>query len=425
MAPGRARNIDAGQTVTLLHALHQGDEQVIAQLRAVTEDRWNHILSQLTLAGLAPLFYSRLANRHLALDLPARVLEALRNEYLLHSARNMVIFSDLSSLLEALRPRGIAAVVLKGCCLAEGVYGDIALRPMRDIDILVRRKDLEEVQQVVINMGYGPTERPAIREQCLRHHHLIPFTRQGGPPIEVHWSLTPAGCRFPITMEDLEEKTVGININGSPALMLGPGDLLVHLCLHICTNHRFNLLELRSIGDIAEVLRHYWDEIDWKSLGSRTRRFGVGKYVYSTLLVVEKLFGTPLPPGALAQLDHDGNDTEIAEIIAGYLLDRRAIPLPDLFGPMSRNTNRFQTLGAFFRALFPRYAYLSRKYGYAPGLAPSRFHLYLRHWTEAFIRGGYLLAHLLVRSNKARATVSRRRREVLIDQWLRSGNASR
>jgi len=274
-------------------------------------------------------------------------------------------------------------------------------------------------------MGYGPAERPLVREQCRMHHHLIPFTRPGGPPIEIHWSLTPAGCRFPMTMEDLEEKTVEIYFNGSSALMLCPGDLLIHLCLHICTNHRFSMLELRNLCDIAEVLRHYGDEIDWKSLGERTRRFRVGKYVYSTLLVAENLFGAALSRGGLARLDHDDNDTEISEIIAGYLLDNRAIPLPDVFGQLNGSKNLFHTLGAFCRALLPRYDYLAWKYGFEPAEAPSGLLLYLRHWMEALARGTHLFAHLLVRSKKARATVSRRRQELIIHHWLSSGTASR
>ena len=418
-------NLNMAQSVTLLHALYRGDEQVRAQLRLITSEGWNNILSQLTLTGLAPLFFSRLANTSLAADVPATVLQALQEEYFLHGARNMIIFNDLCSLLEELRPRGITVLVLKGGCLAEMVYGDIALRPMRDIDILVRRKHLEEVEQVLIGMGYGPGERPPIKEQCGMHHHLIPFTRPGGPPIEVHWSLTPAGCRFPMTLEDLEEKAREVYVNGSSALMLCPGDLLVHLCLHICTNHCFSMLELRNLCDIAEVLRHYGDEIDWKSVGERTRRFGVGKYVYSTLIVAERLFGAALPPEALELIDHDDNDTAISEIIAGYILDNRALPLPDLFGQLNGSKNLVQTLGAFFRALFPGYDHLARKYGFTPIEAPYGFSLYLRHWIEALARGAHLLAHLLLRSKKVRATVRRRRQELIIHKWLSSGTASR
>jgi hypothetical protein len=418
-------NVDLRQTITLLRALDKGDEQAIAQLRAVTEDGWDNILSQLTLTGLAPLFFSRLTKTSPAAGVPVPVLQALREEHFLHATRNMILFDDLCRLLEALRFRGITAVVLKGGCLARTVYNDIALRPMRDIDILVRRKDLEEVQQVLIGMGYGPAERPLINEQCRRHHHLIPFTRPGGPPVEVHWRLTPAGCRFSMTMEDLEEKALEIDFNGASALMLCPEDLLVHLCLHLCTNHRFSMLELRNLCDIAGVLRHYGDEIDWKYLGERTRRFGVGKYVYSTLLIAEKLFGASLPRGGLERLDHDDSDTEISEIIAGYLLDNGATPLPDVFWRLHGSKNLFQALGAFFRALLPGYDYLARKYGYTSSEAPSGLSLSLRHWMEAVVRGTYLLAHLFVRSKKAQATISRRRQEIIIHHWLSSGTASR
>ena len=416
--------MDMKKAVSLLRAFHRDDEQVIAQIRAITTAEWNNILAQLKLLGLAPLFYSHLANNTFATVVPAYVLQVLLEEYYLHGARNTIILDDLCNLLKALRPSGIDAIVLKGACLAEMVYGDIALRPMQDIDILVRRKDLEDVEQVLIGMGYGPAERPPVEEQCRMHHHLIPFTRPGSPTIEVHWSLTPSDCRFPMAMEDLWEKTREVHFNEFTARMLCPVDLLTHLCLHICTNHRFSILEIKNLYDIAQVLRHYGEEIDWKMLGESTRRFGVGKYVYSTLLVAEKLFGAVLQPEGLAWLDHDDKDTKIVDIVADYLLDTAAIPLPDVFGQMSGRKSLLQSLGALFHRLFPPYDYLARKYGILHSEAPSRRSLYLRHWMEALTRGMHLLLHMSLMSKKARATVTRIKQALIIDDWLKSGSAA-
>jgi len=409
--------MDMKKTLSLLRAFHRDDEQVLAQLRASTTAEWHMILAQLKLLGLAPLFYSHLANSSFATVAPAYVMQVLRDEYYLHGARNMILLDDLCSLLKALRPRRIDTIVLKGSCLAEMVYGDIALRPMQDIDILVRRRDLEDVEQVLINMGYGPAERPPVEEQCRRHHHLIPFTRSGSPTIEIHWSLTPAGCRFPIAMEDLLGKAREVHVNEFSTRMLCPVDLLTHLCLHICTNHRFGILEIKNLYDIAQVLRHYGDEIDWKMLGESTRRLGVGKYVYSTLLIAEKLVGAVLQPEGMAWLEHDDNDTKIAELVVDYLLDTTAIPLPDVFGRMSGRKSLLQMPGA----LLPPYNYLARKYGIPESEALPRRSLYLRHWIEALSRGMHLLLHMSLRSKKAQATGTRRRQALIIDSWLKSG----
>src|SRR4029453_4726832 len=59
-------------------------------------------------------------------------------------------------------------LVLKGAALAHLVYGDPRLRPMRDVDLLIRKTDAGRALDVLVRCGFRPggTVVPA------RHHHV-------------------------------------------------------------------------------------------------------------------------------------------------------------------------------------------------------------------------------------------------------------
>lgn len=413
------------QALSFLSAFQTGNTRSVAaarrELQELSPEGWSGLLSELKLLEMAPLFYRYLAEYSLAGAVPPEVCRGLQREYYLHGARNAVILHDLGALVSALKTRGIEGVLLKGACLVELVYDDIAVRPMQDIDILVRYADLAEVERLLVALGYGPAERPPVEVQCRAHHHLIPFTCSGRPAIEVHWSLTPAGSRHPLTLEGLRERVVEVQAGEQTFLMPGPGDLLLHLCLHLSATHHFSILELKNLCDIAQVLKRCGDRIDWKALGETTRSLAVGKYVYSTLLVAGKLFGAVLPPEGLAELDHDDNDSRIAEVVAEYLLNYTVTPLPQVFEELEGQRGLRRRFGVISRRLFPPYSYLVRKYALPGSVSRSGGILYLRHWVGALARGLRLLAHMSLRSRRGKATVVRRKQEILIHDWLKAG----
>jgi len=80
-------------------------------------------------------------------------------------------------------------IVLKGAYLAEAVYGDVALRPMCDTDLMVPRAELPRAQAVLLDMG-GVQQQPAGNELLWReHHHPRPVVLRD-LSIELHWTIT-------------------------------------------------------------------------------------------------------------------------------------------------------------------------------------------------------------------------------------------
>jgi hypothetical protein len=63
----------------------------------------------------------------------------------------MLLYQELQTVLKTFKFRAasIAVIALKGAFLAELVYENIGLRAIGDVDLLVKKEDLEKVQQGV------------------------------------------------------------------------------------------------------------------------------------------------------------------------------------------------------------------------------------------------------------------------------------
>jgi Uncharacterised nucleotidyltransferase len=75
-------------------------------------------------------------------------LAALKALYCATAIRNTLLYRELEALLRALRTLGAPVIALKGAALADTVYQDRALRPMSDVDLMVRKEQLLDVEDL-------------------------------------------------------------------------------------------------------------------------------------------------------------------------------------------------------------------------------------------------------------------------------------
>lgn len=89
---------------------------------------------------VAPLLYRQLKKLE-ASDVPSEIMQELRTYYLRTAARNMDFYRQMSAILQCFQSENIPVIPLKGLYLAEHVYRNIGVRPMGDVDVLVRQED--------------------------------------------------------------------------------------------------------------------------------------------------------------------------------------------------------------------------------------------------------------------------------------------
>src|SRR5207302_5016940 len=149
--------------------------------------------------------------------------------YYQQAALNGRRFAELRKIVMACAGAGIHVLVLKGAAIAERVYGDIALCPMQDLDILVGRGDLDATDRLLREMGYVPDEgHHSAAWYRDHHHHLSPYVRPDGcARVEVHHHILPPPASGRIPIEDLWRRARPLAAGGE-VLGLSPEDLLLH-----------------------------------------------------------------------------------------------------------------------------------------------------------------------------------------------------
>ncbi|MCI5191544.1 MAG: hypothetical protein D3915_00215 [Candidatus Electrothrix sp. AU1_5] len=283
-----------------------------SELEQLTESNWHDLIKQARSHAVLYLLYHRLKTRNLDHLIPTDTLKAVRTEYFECAWRNNRLYDDLLKILKALHRENIPVIVLKGAHLAQIVYGNIALRPMGDIDILVKKEDLLQAKEHLLGLGYTPFKETDIATACANSQHLPPMLKQDAPPVELHWTIENPTRPFTIDIEGLWQRAQPASVGGVDTLTLSPEDLLLHLCLHTAAHHLYSN-GLRALCDIRESIRHYREELDWKTVQLRAEEWGVSNAIYLTLYLAKSLLGAEVPDTLLNKLEPEQGTPMLAE----------------------------------------------------------------------------------------------------------------
>ncbi len=221
-------------------------------LESLSDSDWEALIAKSSRHSLTPLFYQRLKAFPPDAPIPDRVRRRLRRLYLQNASRNMNLYQGLGKVLEVMGKNHIPVMALKGAHLAELVYGNIALRPMCDLDLLVKEKDLLKVDEILLGLGYRPVGDD--RQVTERNRHFAYRLPGKELYVEIHWTLIRADYPFDIDLEGQWERARPAVIGNGAIWVQAPEDLLLHLCLHTFKDHLFEN-GLRFLCDLSETIR--------------------------------------------------------------------------------------------------------------------------------------------------------------------------
>jgi hypothetical protein len=233
----------------------------------------------------------------------SRVGEALRQSYHLTALRNLLLLRELATCLRELAAATVPVLVLKGAALTETVYRNVSLRPMGDVDLLVRRADLATTRRVLEGLGYALEHTETYPGALAEYENELVLWKPARFPVfvDVHWSLFDSPYyQARIAMDWFWDTARPASINGVSTLVLGPAALLIHLCGHLALHHA--ITGVLWWHDVAEVLHCCRDDIDWPVLLSRTQQYGLVLPVRTVLTQVAEGWGAPIPSDVLRAL---------------------------------------------------------------------------------------------------------------------------
>jgi len=285
----------------LLSALLRPDRAGAPLPQGLPGTDWDLLLDAADRHGVAALLHHRLKGAG-GDRVPAPALDRLRKKTLENAGTNLKIYRELGFLAGRLREGGVEAIALKGAHLASGVYGNIALRGMADLDLLVRKGDLPRAAELMAGMGYSPANGELVR----LYQHLPPFVRPGFPLfVEIHFTI--ADPPFLIPAEELFGRAVRRTLEGVEVLTLCPEDLLLHLCVHDAVHHGF-CNGLKGLLDVAFALERFGERLSWRELVERGREWGLKRALFLELSLARELAGARVPEQILGELGaHPGS----------------------------------------------------------------------------------------------------------------------
>jgi hypothetical protein len=278
------------------------DEDIIHKTKEILNDclNWDDIVKSSMRHGISPLLYQNLSKIDDGEYVPAEVMTKLRILYYKIAARNTLHYYELSKILIAFNDVGIDVIVLKGAFLAETVYKNIGLRPMGDIDILVRREDLQMAKKKMSELGYAflyDNYPEVFNEQfgCeLEYFKKVNNRNLKGVRLELHWEFMPKHACIKIEIGRIWQNAQTASIANIDVLTMRPEDLLLHLCVHL-KKHKFN--GLRWFCDISEIVNCY--NLNWKYFVESARRYKISMLVYYVLYFTRALIDRSIPAEVL------------------------------------------------------------------------------------------------------------------------------
>jgi hypothetical protein len=227
---------------------------------------WEGLAEHAEAHGLIPLLSTHLQAAGVAI--PGGLRLQLQGYYLQHAHAARLREQVLTEVLTLYRDAGIDVLLLKGAALAQLVYPQPLLRPMRDIDILVRASDAPRAQALLAEIGFAPPPSPMAGLEA-DHHHLAAIKRAVDGfsiSVEVHHGLNlNEPGRPPRTFEELAPAAQPLTIGGIVAQTLGCEDMLWHIYRHaFCMPMGYESLRLIWVADLVSLVEAWLDRIDWE-----------------------------------------------------------------------------------------------------------------------------------------------------------------
>lgn len=249
-----------------LCAQRPGHPVVAAQLpRRLAEASRLDLVDQAEQQGLAPLLLAHIRSAKAAV--PASVNVRLYAQRAYHARHAIVRRAVVGEAVHALASADIPVLVLKGAALAQIVYGDVVWRPMRDVDLLVRRSDAGRAYNTLQQNGFTSGERITARD----HHHLPAVLKTVGDVtvvIELHHQLLPRTPFIaPRSYEDLRPAAQTFVWDGLALETLAREDMLWHVYAHaFAINVLSPGIRIISIADLIHATEAWVDVLDWDLL---------------------------------------------------------------------------------------------------------------------------------------------------------------
>lgn len=268
---------------------------------------WAYALRAGDRQGITPLMHAFIQSS--GLPAPPEVIAALHATYWQNHFRNRALMAELARILRAAAVARVDAMPLKGAVLAPLYYPAAALRPLSDLDFMIRPDDVERFATVLRDLGYReefgrPTLDPRMEHPLLSEWLFVRHTPEITLVVEYRVeSLDPAlgtllACDPALVTlllrhaDEMWTRARMETFDGAPLWRSAPEDLLIHVASHLATRHAgYRLLWLH---DLCRITAAHAGDLDWAFVGAEARALRLQASIFAALEAAQIWLDAPI-----------------------------------------------------------------------------------------------------------------------------------
>lgn len=246
---------------------------------------------------LLPLVYDRL--RELDVDHP--LMGRLKGVYRRSFCENQGHLRLAAEIINLLKTIELRPMLLKGAPFCLDYYRTVAVRPMRDIDMVIQPKDFPDAIRLLKSEGWEPdwpgwTGDWSPIKGDYEFCHSITLRNRDGLELDLHWK-----CLAETSSDFFWRNAEPVNVLGAEAFKQAPTPLIVHTIIH---GMRSNVEPpVRWIADSLVLLQKRKADVDWAAIVAFAKEKRITYRLGLGLRYLKSEFGADVPETYLAALE--------------------------------------------------------------------------------------------------------------------------
>ena len=213
-------------------------------------------------------------------------------------AQHAAVRRETAEIARALAPLRSPVVLLKGTAYLMADLPPADGRLFSDIDILVPRSRLPDVEAALMLAGFATTHLHPYDQRYYRRwmHELPPMQHVKRLTIlDVHHTIVPETSDVALDASALFRGATPL-VDAPPFSVLSPSDMVIHSATHLFQNEEFTH-GLRDLVDIDRLLTHFGtpNPSFWRTLVARAGELDLERPLYYALRFTSRLLGTRIP----------------------------------------------------------------------------------------------------------------------------------
>ena len=283
--------------------------------------QWDVVLRQARRHGLLARLGIMLEDRGLSAAIPERAGVMIAESMAFWQFNRSRIRCEIDCVMAALGDLAVPVVALKGGAYLVADLPPAGGRSASDLDILVPKDRLADVEQTMQAAGWQPSKLDRYDQHYYRMwmHELPPLWHPDRRiVVDVHHTIAPPTSRARPDAAALLRAAVPVADRPGLAV-LAPADMVLHAAIHLFNEEM--TMGLRDLVDLHMLLGHFGaDPAFWSTLAARARHHGLERPLYYLLSTCVRLLGTAVPRPYMAAVRRDGAPNVAVRTLMPHLI---------------------------------------------------------------------------------------------------------